>query len=161
MNIILLKIRIKRKTENGSTHYTYPEPYYQADKIVVGPLYEGSEDECILERNNRNLGDEYIIVGVDEQNLQSFLSGDGHKEDDFTYEIKQISRTDAEKFAKNWVKQREVIKDQDAVLKVCVKAAKGENLSQNDLDVIDSTKSTKGINLTESLSDIFDKYGVK
>jgi len=154
----LLKIKIKRTEGNGVTSYSYPTPFYQAEKVIFGPIYEGGEEDLIKIIRDRKSNYEHILIGLKDEDSEYFLSGNRLARDGFTFEVEEVSKENAIEFASTWVKSREVVIDQDAVLSVLAKNARGENLTESDLKVIDPDDPTGGIIRTKNLVELLDEF---
>lgn len=151
----LLKMKINRRAVDGATRYTYPTPYYDAKKVKFGPIYEGSC--CAADAQAREADDEFILLGVDDEDAPGFLQANGYKKDGFTYEVTEVDKTTALASCDKWVEQSEKITDQSKVLSVLAKVAREESLTQEEKDSIDPAKPDLGISKTKSLTDMLDE----
>lgn len=151
-----LRMRIRRQDLEGRTHYTYPS-CYEANKIIIGPIYEGGLEWQEKKIRDRKKEDEYILVGIDDSNLSQFLKAQKLLEDNFYYGVEEVDLNDAKTIGDNWTEQTEKITDEKKVLMICAKAIRGEALSQAEKDAIDPEKDTPGIIRTKKFSEILDE----
>jgi len=148
--MILLKMRIKRSSTGGSTHYDYPVPFYDAYKVIFGPYYESGLEEVAKEVRDRADDDEFIIIGVDEDDAPNFLKANGHKDGEgFEFSCVELSQAEMEELGSKWTKQQEKITDNEKVTRILAKSARGVALTQEEKDALDPEKSEVGINLTK------------
>ena len=90
----LLKIRIRRSNEAGCTHYEYPS-FYDATKVVFGPVYESGVDETAKEAQDRDADDEFIIIGVKDEDVVQFLQSNNETKFGHKFDTVAISRDEA------------------------------------------------------------------
>lgn len=151
----LLKMRIRRTKAGGATRYTYPTPYYDAFKVVFGPVYEGGIEESAQGARDRGLDDEYIILGVEDGNAAQFLESNGKKhESGFVWACEEITCDEMEALGGQWIKQADKITDQEKVIAILAKVARKEVLAVEDERALDPTDPTLGINRTKSFAEI-------
>lgn len=155
----LLKMRICRTNKDGATHYDYPTPYYKAELVRFGPIYEGGLKEVVeSDVLPRNAGDEFILVGVDNIDVSEFLKAEGFVKDGFTYGVVEVDRTESLSLGNKWTKQVEKILDQNKVLAICAKVAIGGNITKKEKDALDPDNSEIGINKTAPFEESLDKF---
>lgn len=157
-----LKMRIKREAQDGRTHYEYPVPYYDAHKVVFGPIYEGSIDTYAAEAQGRNAKDEFIIVGVADADAPQFLDANG-KDDGtgFIWSCVEVNDAEAEADGGKWMPQGEKIVDQNKVMSILAKIGRGEELTKQEKDALDPDKDEPGINKTKSFKDAHKEHKQK
>lgn len=132
------KINIQRShPEEGRTHYTYPKEY-DPKKIQV-LAYESTE--CEDDVKERGDTEEYLIGAVADTDAEIF-SKIGE----------ELNEAEINTLGDKWTKQVEKITDQEAVLKICAKAALGETLTDDEKAAINPDSETKGINKSKSFS---------
>lgn len=159
----LLKMKIKRTDIDGGTHYDYPTPYYDANKVIFGPIYEGGIEDNLETIKNRKSNDEFIIIGVEDSNMNNFLSANGYKDNSgFEFSCVEITQTVAEQDGIRWTRQIEKITDMNRVVTILAKIGRGETLTQKEKDALNPDNSEIGINKTKSfaqhLQESIDKY---
>ena len=155
----LLKMRIRRNKKEGRTHYDYPTPYYDAMKVIFGPIYEGGLNEIVQsDIVPRNANDEFILIGINNNDFNEFMKADGFEKDGFKYEVKEVNRIKTLKMGNKWTKQVEKITDQNKVLGVLAKVARKEKLTEEEENAIDPEKEEVGINKTASFEKSLDKF---
>jgi len=145
----LIRMRIKRTKTPEKTHYDYPS-CYDAKKVKFGPIYEGAMPENVVLINQRNQGDEFIVIGTTDEDAAEFLKAEGSQEQDFEFGAEEITEEEALADGNVWTKQREKITDQDKVLQILAKVARDETLTQQEKDAIDPSKDEPGINMSKS-----------
>jgi len=149
----LLKIRIKRIASGGRTHYEYP-PQYDAYKVIFGPIYESSLEVEAQKVRDRGTGDEYILIGVNDNDVAKFIEAHGYRDDKgFRYESIELSIAEAEVYGSQWTKQVEKITDQSRVISILAKIGRGETLTQKEKDALNPNNPELGINTTKSFSE--------
>lgn len=147
----LLKMKIKRMNIKDCTHYDYPTPYYNAYKVIFGPVYEGGLEENVTLIKARNTNDEFIIIGVEDSDLNDFLKANGYKDSDgFEFSCIEITQAEAEQDGTQWTKQIEKITDQNKVITILAKIGRGEILTQQEKDALNPDNLESGINKTKS-----------
>jgi hypothetical protein len=150
--MVLLKMRIRRTGGNGCTHYDYPKQY-DAHKIVFGPIYESGLEEVAQKVRDRNAGDEFIIIGIDEadksQFMQSNLTPDA---DGFIHTCVELTEEETAAIGGTWTKQQEKITDRDKVLRITAKSARGEALTEEEKNALDPDHAESGIVKTKHFS---------
>ena len=138
----LIKLKIRREYNNGTTRFFYPKEY-DSSKIKFGPIYESTGPEN--EKRVRVRGDwEHIIIGVDKNYAKKWLKCPNAEE---------ISKETAKKLGQAWLPQHEVVKDPSRVLSILSKHARGEQLSQKDINVLTPEHPEPGLNLSPSFSE--------
>jgi hypothetical protein len=153
----LLKMCIRRANEEGHTHYEYPVAY-DAHKIVFGPIYESGIEESAQEVRDRDADDEYIIIGVKDEDVEQFLLANnevhssGHK-----FITVAISRDEAVEYGSKWTKQVEKV-DQNIVVPIIAKSIRGETLTQKEKDALNPNSKEPGITKTKSFAEDLDEY---
>jgi len=155
----LIKLKIKRTQTSGKTSYEYPTPYYVATKVKYGPIYEGGLNE-IVESDIKPRGnkDEYILIGVADEDFDSFMQADGYEKNGFIFEAKEIDKVKTLEHGNKWTgPQTEKITDQAAVMKILVKIAKKEKLTVDENKAIDPDDPTPGIVKTKSFEEGLDE----
>lgn len=149
----LLKIKVKRVRESGATHYTYPQPHYDMLNIVFGPIYEGGMDKnlpSIWARASQDSGDEYIIVGVKNINVEKALIND---------DIQEITKQECLDYGSLWTGGSvPVITNMDKVVQILAKVARNESLTIEEKNSIDPKSSEPGINNTPTFEEDLNKY---
>ena len=145
----LLKVKIKRTQNAGSTHYEYP-PEYNPKKFQVlcyETQLEGKYD-AVVGRGNT---DEYVIGFVPDGEETVFL---------YSPDITEINKSEVDAFlGADLDKKVQKITDQDAVLSVLAKSAKKEVLTEADLKVLDPKDATAGITESKSYNDVLKENG--
>ena len=149
----LLKIKVNIDRREGSTHYTYPQPHYDMLRIVFGPIYEGGRIENLPDiwaRGSKESSYEYILVGV-ENNLrvQDALQNP---------DIEEILDADCLVLGNKWMGQEEKISDSNKVTLILAKSARGETLTQDEINALDPNHKELGINKTASFEETLEKY---
>ena len=137
-----MKIR-RDKTQKG-THYEYPTPHYDAKRVLFGPVYEAVLERKVNEVDERNksktIGEEFIIVGVDELDASLFLQANGFIKNGFKFEATEIDESSVITYGDDWTEQIEKITDQNKVNEIAKKVGKGEQLTQEDMDALNPDK---------------------
>ncbi len=145
-----LKIKIQRERKEGSTHYGYPQPYYDMLDIKIGPIYEGGIPEnlqAIWDRATKDKGDEFVLVGVSNDIKTAIDSPD----------IEELDELSFKDIGSSWTKQAEKITDQDKVLSIIAKSVIGKPLTQIEKDALDLNNPEPGINLSKSFNQTVDE----
>lgn len=153
----LIKMRINRIEGGGGTHYEYP-PQYNAELVKFGPIYESGLDENASKVRERAKNDEYIIIGVEDNAAENFLSSNKHQENGFEFEAKEITKEEALSDGNSWTKQSDEITDQSVVIKILAKVARNEPLTQKEKDAIDPDKPELGINKSRSFEEDLNEF---
>lgn len=145
----IVKMKIRREMKNGGTHYTYPVPYYNKDKVKF----------LIYEKGAKARGEnyQYILVGMKAEDLDSFLGADGIVKDGFKFEATEVTREQAIEDGDKWVDRVDKITDQQKVLKILSKMARNEEVTQAERDAIDPEKAERGINKSKSFTESLDE----
>ena len=139
----LIKLKIHREYKNGTTRFFYPKEY-KSSKIKFGPIYESHDPEN--EKKVRARGDwEHIIIGVDENYAKRLLK---------CPDAEEISEETAKKLGNAWWPQHEVVRDSRRVLSVLAKHARGQQLSQQDVNVLTPEHPEPGINMSPSFEEL-------
>ena len=142
----LIKLKIHREYNNGSTRFFYPKEY-DSSKIKFGPIYESHDPEN--EKKVRARGNwEHIIIGIEEGYAKEFLR---------CPDAEEISEEDAKKLGHVWLPQYEVVKNPSKVLSILAKHARGQQLSQSDINVITPENSEMGLNRSPSFEELLAK----
>lgn len=156
----LIKMRIRRDNTGGNTHYEYPVPYYDAYKIVFGPIYESGLSENCPDILTRDEDDEFIVIGVKDEDLTQFLgcnnvvdAGSGH-----VWTAVELTPAEAIVLGNIWTKQIEKITDQDVVTKILAKIGRSEELTQQEKDALNPDNAEPGINKTKSFEEDLNAY---
>ena len=156
----LIRLKIKRTSTAEKTHYDYPA-CYDAKKVKFGPIYEGAMEENVALINQRNQGDEFIVIGTDDKDAVAFLKAEGSKEQAFEFGAKEITVEEALVEGNKWTKQTEKIVDLEKVLMILAKVAREEPLNQTEKDAINPDNPEPGINKSkpfeESLNEFLEK----
>lgn len=149
----LLKIKVKIDRRDGATHYTYPQPHYDMLRIVFGPIYEGGRSENLPDiwaRGSQESSEEYLLVGVENTlRVQDALQNSN---------IEEISEADCILLGTKWMGQEEKISDPNKVTLILAKSARGETLTQDELNALDPNNAEIGINKTLSFEDTLNRY---
>lgn len=146
----ILKVKARREQTSRGTHYTYP-PEYDARKIQV-LCYESSLPENydkVVVRGNK---DEFLIGVVDDVDASVFLTSP---------DIKEITKTEAMSLGEQWTKQAQKVTDEKKVLLIVAKAARGEQLTQEDKKALDPADPEQGVNLSRSFTDVLNELEQK
>lgn len=114
----------------GVTHHEYPSQY-DAKKIQVMGYGEGC---CIG-----------WVMDVD---APKFLGSS---------DIVEVNRDQAVTDLEKWMPQVAKITDQDKVIQICAKAARGQIVSQEEKDALDPDNPASGINKTRPVNEIVDE----
>ena len=156
----LIRLKIKRTSTAEKTHYDYPA-CYDAKKVMFGPIYEGALNENVALINQRNQGDEFIVIGTSDKDAVEFLKSEGGQEQGFEFGAKEITEEEALADGNKWTRQTEKIVDQEKVLMILAKVARNEPLNQTEKDAIDPDNPEPGINKSkpfeESLNEFLEK----
>lgn len=144
MKILQVKA-ILTPNAGGGIHYNYP-PEYDAEKISV-LTYEHVGDLAAIQ--NRNMAYEYLIGVVSDEDAVQFLKSDM---------VTELTQEDAIEKGRRWRPQVDHITDVTAVLLTLAKSARGEQLSQNDMDALTPEKATAGINKSELFDDLLARH---
>ena len=139
----LIKLKIHREYNNGSTRFFYPKEY-DSSKIKFGPIYESHDP--VNEKKVRSRGNwEHIIIGIDKDYAKTLLA---------CSDAEEISPNTAKKLGNAWLPQHEVIQDPRKVLSVLAKHARGQLLSQHDVHVLTPEHPEPGLNLSPSFEEL-------
>lgn len=157
----LIKVKVKReKILGGGTHYVYP-PQWNAERLNsgFGPLYESGEKyNDVVSRGDDH---EYVLIGVQDADADSFLQADGYKDGSgFSFEAKEITKAKAIEDCDSWIVPREKMTDQSKVLSILARVARGEELTQAEKDSIDPSKPEVGITMTKNLTQMLDELTI-
>ena len=153
----LLKMKIRRTKEGNVTRYTYPTPHYDAFKVIFGPVYEGGTNEYAQVARDRNLDDEYIILGVEDKDAAQFLEAHGKKHTSgFEWSCEEVTREEMETLGTQWIKQADKISDPIKVVAILAKVANYEELNLDDAKAIDPKDPALGITKTKSFAEILN-----
>lgn len=156
----LIRMKIRRTQGGGATHYDYPTPHYDPQKVVYGPIYEGGLDEVvqsnIVPRGNI---DEYILIGVADGDLIQFMKAEGYVYGGFTYGAVEVDKIAALVDGNKWTgPQVNKITDPNKVIEVLAKIARKETLTIEEEDAINPDKrDVKGIVKTKSFEEGLDE----
>ena len=155
----LIKMKIKRTQGGGKTTYTYPTPHYDPYKVKYGPIYEGGLNE-VVESDIKPRGnvDEYILIGVADEDFAQFMQANNFESDGFVYTAEEIDRTKTLEHGNKWTgPQTEKITDQNKVLQILAKVARKEVLSTEEEDAINPDNLTQGIVKSKSFEEGLDE----
>ena len=142
----LIKLKIRREYNNGSTRFFYPKEY-DSSKIKFGPIYESHDPEN--EKKVRARGNwEHIIIGIDKDYAKILLA---------CSDAEEISPNTAKKLGHAWLSQYIVVKDSVKVLTALGKHATGQQLSQRERNVLTPEHPEPGINLSPSFEELLAK----
>ena len=144
MSIILLVKAKRSRNSGGGTHYTYP-PEYDAQKIQVLCYESSGENSIVSARDNSAQPYEFLIGVVSDEDSIQFLK---------SHDIREIHQVEANEKGRRWRPQVERVIDQGKVMMILAKHARGEELTQEELDVIDPEKSNLGINKSQLFDDL-------
>jgi len=149
----IVKMKIKREMGGGKTHYVYPKPYYDRDKVRF----------LIYEKDALARGEDwqYILIGVKDADLAGFLGANGHVVSNFTFTAVEIDRDAAIIDGEEWAPQTEKITDQSKLLKIIAKYMRKEELTEKEKDALDQDKPEKGINKSKSFTESLDEAMAK
>jgi len=138
----ILKIKVKREPlEKGGTHYVYP-PEYDSGKISVLCYESFGDAAAVMARGKYNY--EYCIGVVDSKDAPAFLKSP---------DIEELTKEEAIPLGDKWLPQTERILDQQKVLLILAKNARGAELTQNDLNALDPDHPESGIGKGKSFSE--------
>lgn len=141
----ILLIRAKRsQMPGGVTHYEYP-PEYDAMKIQVLCYESVGENTTVTARDSVPHPHEFLIGVVSDTNAEQFLKSP---------DIREIHQTEANEKGRRWRPQVDKITDQGKVMGILAKHARGEELSQDELDAINPEHSTPGLNKSQSFDEL-------
>lgn len=149
-------MRIRRSNDGGSTHYDYP-PSYDAYKIAFGPIYESGLPEIAKEAQDRDADDEFIIIGVKDEDLNQFLQSNKEEKSGHIFTTVEITKEEAVVYGERWTKQSEKLDDK-IILPIVAKVARGEKLTQKEKDALDPNHKEPGITKTKSFTEDLDEY---
>jgi len=154
----LIKMKIRREKIQGGTRYGYPTPHYDAHKVLFGPVYEAGLERKINEVNERNkdksIGEEFIIVGVDEIDAAQFLKANGFVKDGFEFSAVEIDDDTAIAHGNDWTETTVKVTDQKKINEIAEKVGKGETLTQEELDALNpDKKEVKGFSKSETFAE--------
>ena len=142
----LIKLKIRREYNNGTTRFFYPKEY-DSSKIKFGPIYESHDPEN--EKKVRARGNwEHVIIGIDEVYTKKLLK---------CPDAEEISRQTAIELGNSWIPQHPVVKHPESVLMALAKHARGLPLSQHDLDVLTVEHPAPGLNLSPSFEELLQR----
>ena len=155
----LIKMRIRRDSSEGKTHYDYPVPYYDAYKVVFGPIYESGLPDNAKSVMDRDADDEFIVIGVKDEDFSGFMACNGVVDKSgHTWTAVELTQAEAETLGTSWTNQTEKITDQDTVIKILAKIGRGEVLTQKEQDALNPDSSEIGINKTKSFKDTLAEH---
>lgn len=159
----LIKIKIKRESKDGGTNYSYPTPYYDSQKVRFGPIYEASIDETIKKIKSEKRNYEFIILGIDDSDLDQFLEINGKEIDGFNFESQEVSKEQAhllgvDWFGDKWDEDPEVVLDPDKVISILGKKARSLELTKDEEDMLDPNIPGKGIVKKKSIKKKLDEF---
>ena len=144
--MLILQVKaILTPNGGGGIHYNYPEEY-DAEKINV-LCYEHVGDMAAVEA--RGLEYEYLIGLVSDEDAVQFLKSDM---------VTELTQTSATEKGRRWRPQVDKIADITKVLLTLAKSARGNQLTQEDLDAITPEKATAGINKSELFDDLLARH---
>lgn len=154
----LIKMKIRRIRKEGATHYNYPIPHYDAMKVKFGPIYEGILKEVVeSDILPRNADDEFILIGVANEDFGQFMKANNFEEDGFVYAAEEIDRIKALEYGNRWTRPRtERITNNDVVIKILAKVARKEALTKEEEDAINPDNPTPGIVKSKSFEENLD-----
>jgi|LGOV01.1.fsa_nt_gb Lhr-like helicase len=141
----ILLIKAKRsKNPGGGTHYTYP-PEYDSTKIQVLCYESLGKNNIVTARDKSTLPHEFLIGVVSNKDAPQFL---------VSSDIQEIQQVEANEKGRKWRPQIEKIIDQEKVMMIFAKHARGEELTQEELDVINPEKPNLGLNKSQLFDDL-------
>lgn len=146
----IVKIKVKREVEGGTTHYVYP-PEYDAKKIQV-LCYESVGDvDTVVARDSIDSKNsyEYLIGVVSDKDFVQFSK---------SKDVEEVDYATACVHGRKWRPQVEKILDNNKVLSILSKAARGEVLTQADKDVLDPNKPDRGVNKSKLFDDLLSEH---
>lgn len=135
----ILKVKVTRQCSAKGTHYIYP-PEYDPMKIQV-LCYESLQVENLVSIVERGNTYEYLIGVVHDIDLPTFL---------MSSDIQELTKEEALIEGEKWLPQIEKISNEKEVLRIVAKSVRGEELTTDELNVLDPDNPTAGI--TKSLS---------
>ena len=139
----LIKLKIRREYNNGTTRFSYPKEY-DSSKIKFGPIYESHDPDN--EKKVRARGSwEHIIIGIDKDYAKILLA---------CSDAEEISPNTAKKLGHAWLPQYEVVKNPTKVLSILARHATGQQLSQKERNVLTPEHPEPGINLSPSFEEL-------
>ena len=141
----LIKVRIDLRLEPGKPKMKYPDAYNakEVDAYKVGPIvYEG--------RLSRGEQVEYCLIHIADEVADKYALEDG---------IEIVSEAEADVWlAQNPVvqeKEEEFVDDPNRLLAIIAKSLANIDLTQEDLDALDSSKPVKGIRRNPKIAEEF------
>ena len=151
----IVKVKIRRGGV-GEDMMTYPSPYnaQEVDRSGIGPCgingtgaYSGGI--------GRGQDHEFCLILLEDDVASKYLESS---------DMEEITAHEADVLMEQWRidndESEEVVRDPARIQAVAVKQAAGFDLTQEDLDAIDPTKSTPGINKRlRSMASIVAKTG--
>jgi len=151
MAFAILRVKIRRFSNSSGTHYTYPASY-DATKIRV-LVYETQMQGGLEMVAARGGTDEYLLGLVDQAHASAFT---------VSPDIVAITRTEAESFLGSTELNRytEKIVDERALLLLMARVLRGETLTQDERNSLDSSRSGGLIIRSSTLQSVLDGYGV-
>ena len=129
----------------GGIHYNYPKEY-DAEKINV-LTYEHVGDLAAIQ--GRGMTYEYLIGVVSDEDAVQFLKSDM---------VTELTQEDAIEKGRRWRPQVDKIADVTKVLLTLAKSARGDQLTQEDLDALTPDKATAGINKSELFDNLLTRH---
>ena len=146
---VTLMIRAKRsKISGGGTHYEYP-PEYDSQKIQVLCYESVGENDKVTLRDKGTKPHEFLIGVVSDEDAPGFLKSP---------DINVIGQASAIEKGRRWRPQVEKILDQNKVLMVLAKVARGEVLTKGDKDAINPDNTANGINKSQKFDDLLAEH---
>jgi hypothetical protein len=152
----LLKMRIRRTSEEGHTHYEYPQSY-DAHKVAFGPIYESGLPEIAKEAQDRDADDEFIIIGVKDSDLAQFLQSNTEVKFGHTFTTVALTKEETIALGERWTKQTEKMDDK-IILPIVAKVARGEKLTQKEKDALNPDHKEPGITKTKSFTEDLEAH---
>jgi len=145
----ILLIKAKRsRNPGGGTHYTYPSEY-DVQKIQVLCYESVGENEIVTTRDKSPQPHEFLIGVVSDEDSNQFLKSS---------DIREIQQTEANEKGRRWRPQVDKIIDQGKVMMILAKHARGEELTQEEIDVIDPDNPALGLNKSQLFDNLLTEY---
>jgi hypothetical protein len=135
-----IKMRVRHTPIPGGGQFQYPKGY-DAQKVVIGPVYEPMAD-----RSQRYCD---MIFGVDEDDFAQFMALNGEKVEGHTFYCIELSEEEMiqqfEAFKPN--RPTEDVPDpfRGKVMAILAKSARGVALSQQERDALDPEHPEHGV----------------
>ena len=144
----ILKVKVVREViSGGGTHYVYP-PEYEAEKIKV-LCYESIGDrDGVAARGDK---DEYLIGVVEDADVAQFTA---------SKDIVEVTKSEAVVLGDVWKPRRNKLLNQQVVMEILSKHARGIVLTQEEKDMIDPDNPAEGLNKSPTFEERLTRLGL-